>query len=123
MKILLISLIFAASNYAQQHEAPTQLAGWKSCVNTQTCLKAIADPVCVSTGLIAYVTYNVCNLPYPYACAAGAAISCTCLACAMKANETQYNYYSVNTLAAIKRGFLTVFPCMQEAVSVTKKTE
>ena len=125
MYLLFLTFSFT-SICAQQCQAPTQLiAALRSQVDTQTCLKVIADPMCVPTAAIACCAYNVCPLPYPYACALGlgAGASCACLAWATEADASKFNYYSIKALAAFKTGILTLFPCMQNAKSLTKKTE
>ena len=122
-------LLFLACSFtsicAQQYQVPKQLiAALRSQVDTQTCLKVMADPMCVPTAAIACCTYNVCpSLPYPYACALGAGASCACLAWATEADESKFNYYSIKALAALKTGILAIFPCMQNAKSLTKKKE
>lgn len=123
-KKLIILALFCAATNAQQYEAPKQLSSClRSDVRTNQCLKLIADPCCVPTAMVACLTYNVCNLPYPYACAAGAGATCTCIACATEADENTSNYYSVNAFAVLKRGILTVFPCMETRFSGKNKTE
>lgn len=123
-KKLIILVFFCATATAQQYEAPKQLSSClRSDIGTKQCLKLIADPCYVPTAMVTYLTYNVCNLPYPYACAVGASTTCACIAWTTEADENKFNYYSVNALAALKRGILTVFPCMETRFSGKNKTE
>lgn len=123
-KFILSVLIF---QYTVSQEPPKQqLSTMGFRVNTECCMNVCTDPVCAPTALIACCTYNVCNLPYPYAGALGGGVSCGFLAWATEADSSKFQYYSIKTLAALKNGFVTLFPCMQDPTLVTlikQKTE
>lgn len=121
-KNIILLLFFCDLAQAQLHDAPAEIS-WKGCINKRTIIKAIGDPVCAPTAVITFCTYNVCNLPYPYACALGAGSSCIGVCLATQADESTFDYYSVRALAGIKQGWYCLFPCMKEPISVTKKTE
>ena len=123
MKTKLFLFILFSGMVAVCQEAPPQIAPWASCIDKRTILKAIGDPVCAPAAAIAFCTYNVCNLPYPYACALGASSSCLGVYLATDADESKFDYYSVRAMAALKQGWYCLFPCMKDSVSVTKKTE
>lgn len=124
MKIFYIIIALTSFTYAQQYEAPRQLmAQLASHINTQTCLKACSDPLCVPAIAITCCSHHACDVPWPIACSLGTVIASSFLGYATECDETKFNYYSVKTLATFKKGFLAMFPCMEPAKSVTKKTE
>lgn len=123
---LKLALCVLICQYLIALEPPKQKNALGSYMNSESFLKVCTDPLCAPTALIACCTYNVCNLPYPYACALGGGVSCGFLAWATEADSSKFQYYSIKTLAALKNGFVTLFPCMQDPTLVTlikQKTE
>lgn len=125
MKLLLAFLSLMCCAHAQHHEAPKQLNSFKSCLDTQTYLKVISDPICIPAGTMTWCAYSACNLSCPYSCVAGTCIAGAALWWATDADTLQYNYYSVKALAAIKNGLVTAFPCITSCPcqTIKKKTE
>lgn len=123
MKAMLFVFICCCS-IALCQEPPRQLlAKLGSSINIQTHLKAIADPMWVPTIAIACCTHNACAMPWVESCVLGTVGSCICLACATECDDSKFPYYSISVLAPIKRGFLSVFPCMKERILAIKKKE
>ena len=87
----------------------------------QKCLKACADPMCASTIMTAECAHGACQTSWPVSCAVGACISSAFIAYATECDEAPYNFYSTQGLALLKKGFFTVFPCMEQRLSSIKK--
>lgn len=116
---LKFALCVLMCQYILTQEPPQQKNTLGSYVNSESLLKACTDPMCASTALIACCTYNVCNLPYPYACMLGGGISCAFLAWATETDSVKFPYPSINALETLKKGFGTIFPCMNTSALVT----